>query len=106
MKSLVYRIVINILHSLSVGDLIPADGILIQSNDLKIDESSITGESDHVTKNPDSDPFLLSGTHVMEGSGKMVVTAVGINSQNGIIMKLLGATRNKKVAKDAKKSKK
>ena len=31
------------------------------------------------------------GTHVMEGSGKMVVTAVGENSQAGIIMKLLGA---------------
>lgn len=29
----------------------------------------------------------------MEGSGKMVVTAVGINSQTGVIMKLLGATR-------------
>ena len=33
----------------------------------------------------------LSGTHVMEGSGKMVVTAVGINSQTGIIFTLLGA---------------
>lgn len=29
----------------------------------------------------------------MEGSGKMVVTAVGINSQTGIIMRLLGATK-------------
>jgi len=34
----------------------------------------------------------LTGTHVMEGSGKMVVTAVGIHSQAGIIMALLGAT--------------
>lgn len=32
-----------------------------------------------------------SGTHVMEGSGKMVVTAVGVNSQTGIIFTLLGA---------------
>ncbi|CAH8585705.1 unnamed protein product [Schistosoma rodhaini] len=32
------------------------------------------------------------GTHVMEGSGKMVVTAVGVNSQAGIIFTLLGAT--------------
>ena len=39
----------------------------------------------------DSDPTLLSGTHVMEGSGKMLVCAVGINSQAGIIMSLLGA---------------
>lgn len=35
--------------------------------------------------------LLLSGTHVMEGSGKMVVTAVGVNSQTGIIFTLLGA---------------
>jgi len=32
------------------------------------------------------------GTQVMEGSGKMVVTAVGLNSQSGIIFALLGAT--------------
>ena len=36
--------------------------------------------------------LLLSGTHVMEGSGKMVVTAVGVNSQTGIIFTLLGAS--------------
>lgn len=43
------------------GDLLPADGILIQGNDLKIDESSLTGESDHVKKAVDKDPMLLSG---------------------------------------------
>jgi Ca2+ transporting ATPase len=63
----------------------------MQSNDLKIDESSLTGESDQVNKGPNNDPMLLSGTHVMEGSGKVVVTAVGINSQAGIIFTLLGA---------------
>ncbi|KAI6190223.1 Calcium-transporting ATPase [Aphelenchoides bicaudatus] len=72
------------------GDLVPADGILLQSNDLKIDESSLTGESDHVKKTVEEDPFLLSGTYVMEGSGKVLVTAVGVNSQTGIIMTLLG----------------
>lgn len=35
--------------------------------------------------------MVLSGTHVMEGSGKMLVTAVGVNSQAGIIFTLLGA---------------
>lgn len=34
---------------------------------------------------------MIQGTHVMEGSGKMLVTAVGINSQAGIIFTLLGA---------------
>lgn len=32
-----------------------------------------------------------AGTHVMEGSGKMLVSAVGVNSQAGIIFTLLGA---------------
>lgn len=43
------------------GDLVPADGVLLQGNDLKIDESSLTGESDHVKKSVDEDPFVLSG---------------------------------------------
>lgn len=47
--------------SSGLGDLLPADGILIQSNDLKIDESSLTGESDHIKKSPETDPVLLSG---------------------------------------------
>lgn len=38
--------------------------------------------------------YVSAGTHVMEGSGKMVVTAVGMNSQAGIIVALLGATSN------------
>uniref|UniRef100_A0A915CWQ2 Calcium-transporting ATPase n=1 Tax=Ditylenchus dipsaci TaxID=166011 RepID=A0A915CWQ2_9BILA len=71
------------------GDLIPADGVLLASSDLKIDESSLTGESDHVKKSVEGDPILLSGTYAMEGSAKMVITAVGVNSQTGIIMTLL-----------------
>ncbi|KAI3375629.1 hypothetical protein L3Q82_003943 [Scortum barcoo] len=85
------EIVVGDIAQVKYGDLLPADGVLIQSNDLKIDESSLTGESDHVTKSLEKDPMLLSGTHVMEGSGKMVVTAVGVNSQTGIILTLLGA---------------
>ncbi|XP_078062726.1 plasma membrane calcium-transporting ATPase 4, partial [Mustelus asterias] len=84
-------IVVGDIAQVSYGDLLPADGILIQGNDLKIDESALTGESDHVRKTIAMDPMLLSGTHVMEGSGRMVVTAVGIYSQTGIIFTLLGA---------------
>lgn len=86
----VAEIVVGDIAQIKYGDLLPADGILIQGNDLKIDESSLTGESDHVKKTQEKDPMLLSGTHVMEGSGKMVVTAVGVNSQTGIIFTLLG----------------
>ncbi|PIO59450.1 cation transporter/ATPase, partial [Teladorsagia circumcincta] len=62
-----------------------------QFRSLQIDESSLTGESDHIKKTVESDPVLLSGTYAMEGSGKMVLTAVGVNSQTGIIMTLLGS---------------
>lgn len=50
-----------LLKSTLLGDLLPADGVLIQSNDLKIDESSLTGESDQIKKSPETDPMLLSG---------------------------------------------
>lgn len=48
---------------------------------------------------------IVSGTHVMEGSGKMLVTAVGVNSQTGIIFALLGAS-SEEGEKDKKKDKK
>ncbi|VDM94842.1 unnamed protein product [Thelazia callipaeda] len=90
----VNELVVGDIAQIKYGDLLPADGVLVQSNDLKIDESSLTGESDQIRKSPDFDPMLLSGTHVMEGSGKMIVTAVGVNSQTGIIMTLLGAAKD------------
>ncbi|XP_058844484.1 plasma membrane calcium-transporting ATPase 2 isoform X8 [Acipenser ruthenus] len=98
-------IVTGDIAQIKYGDLLPADGILIQGNDLKIDESSLTGESDHVSKAPDKDPMLLSGTHVMEGSGRMVVTAVGVNSQTGIIFTLLGAGGEEEEKKEKKAKK-
>lgn len=49
--------------------------------------------------------FYISGTHVMEGSGRMVVTAVGINSQTGIIFTLLGAGGDEEDEKKEKEKK-
>uniref|UniRef100_A0A8C4IFC5 Calcium-transporting ATPase n=1 Tax=Dicentrarchus labrax TaxID=13489 RepID=A0A8C4IFC5_DICLA len=100
----VAEIVVGDIAQIKYGDLLPADGILIQGNDLKIDESSLTGESDQVRKSLEKDPMLLSGTHVMEGSGRMVVSAVGLNSQTGIIFTLLGASESDE-EKKVKKSK-
>ncbi|XP_063071458.1 plasma membrane calcium-transporting ATPase 4 isoform X1 [Engraulis encrasicolus] len=101
----VAEIVVGDIAQIKYGDLLPADGVMIQGNDLKIDESSMTGESDQIKKSLDKDPLLLSGTHVMEGSCRMVVTAVGLNSQTGIIFTLLGAGEDeeKKVKKGTKK---
>uniref|UniRef100_A0A9J7ZGX0 Calcium-transporting ATPase n=1 Tax=Cyprinus carpio carpio TaxID=630221 RepID=A0A9J7ZGX0_CYPCA len=98
----VAEMVVGDMAQVKYGDLLPADGVLIQGNDLKIDESALTGESDHVRKSADKDPMLLSGTHVMEGSGRMLVTAVGVNSQSGIIFTLLGAGEGEEEKKEKK----
>lgn len=46
--------------------------------------------------------FGCKGTHVMEGSGRMLVTAVGVNSQTGIIFTLLGAGEVEEDVKEKK----
>ncbi|XP_009295017.1 plasma membrane calcium-transporting ATPase 3b isoform X3 [Danio rerio] len=101
----VAEMVVGDMAQVKYGDLLPADGVLVQGNDLKIDESSLTGESDHVRKSVEKDPMLLSGTHVMEGSGRMLVTAVGVNSQSGIIFTLLGAGEGEEEKKEKKAKK-
>ncbi|CAF3597767.1 unnamed protein product [Rotaria sp. Silwood1] len=86
-------IVVGDICEIKYGDVLPADGIVVQSNGLKVDEYSLTGDSDLIKKNESRDPFLLSGTNIVEGSGKMLVLAVGEHSQMGTIFKLLGAIK-------------
>mmetsp|Transcript_24441 Transcript_24441/g.37127 ORF Transcript_24441/g.37127 Transcript_24441/m.37127 type:complete len:1181 (+) Transcript_24441:113-3655(+) len=63
---------------------IPADCVLLgPASSLKMDESTLTGESKAISKRPGD--VVLSGTTAQEGSGKMVVVAVGINSVAGKI---------------------
>ena len=91
----VTELVVGDVCQLKYGDLVPADGILLQGNDVKVDESSLTGESDQVKKTFEKDIGLFSGTHIMEGSCKYLITAVGEHSQAGKIMVLLGAGEKK-----------
>ena len=49
MQVQVGEIVVGDVIMVKYGDLLPADGLVMQSNDLKIDESSLTGESDQVS---------------------------------------------------------
>ena len=51
------EIVVGDILLVKYGDLLPADGLVLNSNDLKIDESSLTGESDQVTE------FFLKTKH-------------------------------------------
>jgi len=68
------------------GDRIPADAILFESTNLLIDESLITGESMPVSKDSTDDHSILySGTLVVHGKGKVVVTSTGIHAQLGKI---------------------
>ncbi len=87
---------------LATGDKIPADGRLIESTDLMVDESMLTGESKHVAKKADvvfSDEktplaerknCVYSGCFVTAGNGIMVVTEVGDATQFGKIAAELG----------------
>jgi P-type Ca2+ transporter type 2C len=90
----------DVLH-LEPGDAIPADGIFISGHGVKCDESSATGESDQMKKisglevqqqimdgtaSKKLDPFIISGSKVLEGVGTYLVTSVGQNSSYGKIL--------------------
>jgi Ca2+-transporting ATPase len=90
----------DIIH-LEPGDVIPVDGVFVDGSDVKCDESSATGESDAIRKTPGAavmkaleagqsiknlDPFIISGSKVLEGVGTFMATSVGVNSSFGQIM--------------------
>ncbi len=81
-------LVVGEIVNLSTGDQIPADGLVLSSQALEIDESSMTGESDLMKKDAAKNPFLLSGTKVTDGYGVMLVTGVGVNTEWGKLMSL------------------
>ncbi|TPX31005.1 hypothetical protein SmJEL517_g05550 [Synchytrium microbalum] len=85
----VYQVLVGDVLELQPGDVIAADGVLINGMNLKCDESAATGESDTIKKTHERDPFLLSGSKVTEGVGKYVVAAVGVHSFNGKTMMAL-----------------
>ncbi|KAK9321357.1 hypothetical protein V1517DRAFT_347293 [Lipomyces orientalis] len=89
------------------GDMVPVDGLLVQGHSVRCDESAATGESNSLKKISVSDailqleslgematedqlerinPFVISGSKVLEGFGNFLVTAVGPNSAYGKTM--------------------
>jgi len=78
-------LVVGDLISLEAGDSIPCDGVVVQYDGLAVDESALTGEPEDIEKDFENDPFLLSGCTTVAGSTRFVATAVGPNSQWGII---------------------
>ncbi|KAK4258021.1 hypothetical protein QN277_007533 [Acacia crassicarpa] len=90
----IYDIVVGDVVWLKIGDQVPADGLFLEGHSLQVDESSMTGESDHVEINGDKNPFLLSGTKVADGFAKMLVTSVGTNTTWGQMMGTISRDNN------------
>lgn len=70
---------------LSAGDVIPADGKIVQEKNFYVNESSLTGESFPVQKPADGELFL--GTSVISGNAIMEITATGAATKFGAIAK-------------------
>lgn len=96
------EIVVGDIVMVETGDKIIADGRLLESNDLSVDESALTGESIPVKKDaqavcPETTPvaerqnMLYSGCFVSSGNGHMLVTGVGNNTEFGKIAQELSS---------------
>jgi magnesium-transporting ATPase (P-type) len=82
---------------MSEGDNVPADGRLIEADDMRVDNSPLTGESKPVYKMAESlengkhfiwtemPNLIFAGTAVVSGQGKAVVTATGMDTEIGRI---------------------
>ncbi len=71
----VHELVLDDVVQLSSGSQVVADGIVLVPDNLEIDESLLTGEAEPVVKAAGDE--LLSGSAVIAGTGRMVVTKVG-----------------------------
>ena len=83
-----WDLLVGDLVSLSAGDEVAADGLYLSGNRLVIDESPLTGESLPIKKSREH-PYMFSGCQVSEGTGLMLVTAVGAQSSGGQIQQIL-----------------
>ncbi len=75
---------------LEAGDVVPADGSLLEAHQLQVDESAMTGESVPVECTVDAD--VQAGTTVTRGRARMMVTRTGVDSGLGRIARLLAST--------------
>ncbi|KAJ8632820.1 hypothetical protein MRB53_026156 [Persea americana] len=82
----IFDVVVGDVVCLKIGDQIPADGLFLSGHSLQVDESSMTGESDHVHVDGNRYPFLISGAKVVDGYATMIVTSVGMKTMWGEMM--------------------
>ena len=91
----VYDLLVGDVVEIETGEILSVDGILVNGNNISVDESSITGETNEIKKrvpityeaNEGLSPFMISSSKVMEGTGLIVVAAVGENSYYGKLKK-------------------
>ena len=88
------EVVAEDLLVLEEGDRIPADAQLIEANNLLVDESLLTGESEAVEKK--SQDLVYSGCLVARGGGRALVQAIGLNTELGKIGSNLQAIKPSK----------
>lgn len=72
------QVVFDDVMVLRIGDQLVADAVVLEAENLELDESLLTGESDPVHKHPDDE--VLSGSGVVAGSGLVRVNRVGSDS--------------------------
>ncbi len=87
----VSHITVGDIVMLTLGDVIPADLTILQTNDLHVDESTLTGESFPAQK--DLLEKVKMGTTVVNGEALAIVTAVGKNTEFGHIAEKLAQKR-------------
>ncbi len=78
-------LVVGDIFLLEAGDRVPADGKIIEANDLMCDESMLTGESEAVKKYD----FTYMGTAVTKGTAICEVSATGMNTEMGKVSSLI-----------------
>ena len=91
---------------LEAGDMVAADGRILKNHSLKVNESSITGESTNVEKEDgnlvgelsllDRTNMVYSGSLVTYGRADVIVTETGMNTEIGKIARLMNETGEKK----------
>lgn len=81
-------IVVGDLILLEAGDSLPADGWVIEADDMFSDESAFTGETEPVRK--DLGERVLKGAFITAGKGRIIAAAVGDSAQMGVIAASLG----------------
>jgi Ca2+-transporting ATPase len=103
-KISIFEIVVGDVICLKIGDQVPADGLFLDGHSMQVDESSMTGESDHVEVNCNH-PFMFSGTKVVDGYARMLVTSVGVNTTWGEMMSSIRRNTNEQTPLEARLSK-